>query len=213
MLLLKIKTQAFTFIMATSKSSRRSKITLDTVKVVSIVAIIALVVLIVLTLFDVIKLCPSRAGAKHKKMKKTKKVQAKVPAEEEETGSSQTGTSMLDMPLEEALHEFEKMDKAVMILGQNSCPACRMCKEFYGKRKMGDRVLFVDLMEMQKKPEIAKNKYVSKALKMIGNGVPFIVLFDVKNGDVLDQMTGFDEAKAGAMYEKCAGGQKNYKTY
>jgi hypothetical protein len=192
-----------------AKSNKSQKLSLDIIRIVSIVVIVALVVLIVLTLTDVIKLCPSRAGGKAKKTKKTKKAPAKKAVAESDAVDGDTG-DMLSKPLEQALHQFEKMDKGVMILGQNSCPACRMCKEFYGKNKMGDRVMFVDLMEMREKPEIAKNKFVAKALKMIGNGVPFIVLFDIKNEDVLDQMTGFDQAKAERMYEK-AGGRKDLK--
>lgn len=193
-----------------AKSKKSQKLSLDIIRIVSIVVIVALVVLIVLTLTDVIKLCPSRAGGKAKKTKKTKKMNAKAKADEA-IGDSAAAGDMLSMPLEQALDQFERMDKGIMILGQNSCPACRMCKEYYSKNKMGDRVMFVDLMEMREKPEVAKNKFVAKALKMIGNGVPFIVLFDCKNGDVLDQMTGFDEAKAGTMHEKAAG--KHMKTY
>lgn len=182
-----------------AKSNKGQKLSLDIIRIISIVVIVALVVLIILTLTDVIKLCPSRAGGRAKKAKRAKAKAKAKPVEAESDGGA---GDMLSQPMERALSQFEKMDKGIMILGQNSCPACRMCKDFYSKNKMGDRVMFVDLMEMREKPEVAKNKFVAKALKMIGNGVPFIVVFDITNGDVLDQMTGFDEAKAGAMYKK-----------
>jgi hypothetical protein len=157
-------------------------------------------VVIILAMTNTINLCGTapRSGKKSKKSKKSKKTTTKQ-AEQAAPDAQGEVKELLDMTTSDAIKEMDKMKKAVVVIGQNTCPACRNCKQYFKQSGMGKNVVFVDLMEVADHPEIMKHPMIAKLYKMIGNGVPFIAAVDVENGTVIQSETGFSPDRASAI--------------
>lgn len=169
---------------------------------VALLAFLVLIVLIILAATKTINLCgiSPRSGKKSKKSKKSKQSKkGKQDAEDVQPAEVRETQELLDMTTSDAIKEMDKMKKAVVVIGQSTCPACRNCKQYFKQNGMGKNVVFVDLMEASDDPEIMKHPMIAKLYKMLGNGVPFIAAVDVEKGSVIQSETGFSPERASAI--------------
>jgi len=169
---------------------------------VALLAFLVLIVLIILAATKKINLCgiSQRSGKKSKKSKKSKKKQQQEEQQGQQADSDvREAKELLDMTTSDAIKQMDKMKKAVVVIGQSTCPACRNCKQYYKQQGMGKNVVFVDLMEAADNPEVMKHPMIAKLYKMLGNGVPFIAAVDVENGSVIQSETGFSPERASAI--------------